>query len=197
MDRVRTIRTAHTAWAASLLCLGLALTACGGAPEEGTAPADQEAGAAATEADSFSVTDPWIKAVTAEEGMTGVFGELVNGSGQEITLVSASYGAAGKVELHESVTEGADSTMREKEGGFTVPPEGSHVLEPGADHIMVMDLAEDLEPGADANVTVEFSDGSTAEFTAAVKDYAGADEEYGGEGPEESQDGGHEGHEDH
>ncbi|MFD6951527.1 hypothetical protein A6A08_12085 [Nocardiopsis sp. TSRI0078] len=194
MDRARTVRTA---WAAALLCLGL--TACGGtgSGQEGAAPADQEAGAAATAADSFSVTDPWIKAATAEEGMTGVFGELVNGSGEEVTLVSAGYDAAGAVELHESSTEGVDSTMREKEGGFTIPAGGSHLLEPGADHIMLMDLAEDLEPGAEANVTVEFSDGSTAEFTAAVKDYAGADEEYEGEEQEESRSGGHEGHEDH
>ncbi|NYH51536.1 hypothetical protein HNR06_001125 [Nocardiopsis arvandica] len=191
MDRVRTTRTA---WTASLLCLGLTLTACGEtAPgEESSASADREADTAATAADSFSVTAPWVKAVTAEEGMTGVFGELVNGSGGEITLVSASYDAAGAVELHESTAEGVDSTMREKEGGFTIPAGGSRLLAPGADHIMLMDLAEDLEPGAEAAVTVEFSDGSTAEFTAAVKDYAGADEEYeGGHGEEheESPDG--------
>ncbi|WP_150252170.1 copper chaperone PCu(A)C [Nocardiopsis deserti] len=171
MDRVRTSRTA---WAASLLCLGLALTACGGAAEGGAAPAEEAA-------DAFSVTDPWVKAVTAEEGMTGVFGVLANGSGEEITVVSASYEAAGVVELHEVVSEGTDGTMREKEGGFPIPAGGSATLEPGGDHIMLMELAEDLRPGAEATVTVEFSDGSTTEFTAAVKDYAGANEEYGGD----------------
>lgn len=177
MDRIRTSRTA---WAASLLCLGLALTACGGAEEQGAAPAEEAADSAATAADAFSVTDPWIKAVTAEEGMTGVFGVLANGSDEEITVVSADYDAAGLVELHEVVSEGTDATMREKEGGFSIPAGGSATLEPGGDHIMLMELAEDLRPGAEATVTVEFSDGSTTEFTAAVKDYAGANEEYEG-----------------
>ncbi len=177
MDRIRTSRTA---WAAPLLCLGLTLTACGGAEEQGAAPAEEAADSAATAADAFSVTDPWIKAVTAEEGMTGVFGVLANGSDEEITVVSADYDAAGLVELHEVLSEGTDATMREKEGGFPIPAGGSATLEPGGDHIMLMELTEDLRPGAEATVTVEFSDGSTTEFTAAVKDYAGADEEYEG-----------------
>ncbi|WP_047870027.1 copper chaperone PCu(A)C [Nocardiopsis sp. RV163] len=177
MDRIHTSRTA---WAASLLCLGLALTACGGAEEQGAAPAEEAADSAATAADAFSVTDPWIKAVTAEEGMTGVFGVLANGSDEEITVVSADYDAAGLVELHEVVSEGTDATMREKEGGFSIPAGGSAALEPGGDHIMLMELAEDLRPGAEAIVTVEFSDGSTTEFTAPIKDYAGANEEYEG-----------------
>ncbi|MCP3013999.1 copper chaperone PCu(A)C [Nocardiopsis dassonvillei] len=206
MDRIRTSRTAL---AASLLCLGLALTACGGAQEQDAAPAEEAADSAATAADAFSVTDPWIKAVTAEEGMTGVFGVLANGSDEEITVVSADYDAAGMVELHEVVSEGTDAAMREKEGGFPIPAGGSATLEPGGDHIMLMELTEDLQPGAEATVTVEFSDGSTTEFTAAVKDYAGANEEYeGGHGEghgdgehgSEGEDGGahgDEGHGDH
>ncbi|WP_117199249.1 copper chaperone PCu(A)C [Nocardiopsis sp. TNDT3] len=188
MDRIRTSRTA---WAASLLCLGLTLTACGGAQEQGAAPAEEAADSAVTAADAFSVTDPWIKAVTAEEGMTGVFGVLANGSGEEITVVSADYDAAGMVELHEVVSEGTDATMREKEGGFPIPAGGSTTLEPGGDHIMLMELTEDLQPGAEATVTVEFSDGSTTEFTAAVKDYAGANEEYEGGHGEGNGDGEH------
>ncbi|WP_017571484.1 copper chaperone PCu(A)C [Nocardiopsis halotolerans] len=193
-------RTARIAWTASLLCLGLTLTACGGngvpaedAAQEGTA----ESAASATAADAFSVTAPWIKAATTEEGMTGVFGELVNGSDEEITLVSASYDGAGMVELHEVVTEGTDGTMREKEGGFPIPAGGSRALEPGADHIMLMELTEDLEPGVEATVTVEFSDGSTTGFTASVKDYAGANEDYGDEQAQEGEDTEHEGHGDH
>jgi copper(I)-binding protein len=187
MDRIRTTRTA---WTASLLCLGLLLTACGGSAEDGAAPAQEAGETTATAADAFSVSDPWIKAVTAEEGMTGVFGVMANGSDEQITVVSAGYDAAGTVELHEVVSEGTDAAMREKEGGFPVPAEGTFALEPGGDHIMLMELAEDLEPGAEATVTVEFSDGSTAEFTAPVKEYAGANEEYeGGHGEEHGDDG--------
>ncbi|MEE2038218.1 copper chaperone PCu(A)C [Nocardiopsis sp. CT-R113] len=173
-------------WAATAL-LAFALTACGGpatSPDPSTADADAPSPSAdaATAADAFAVTDPWVKAATADDGMTAVFGEITNGSDAEVTIVAASHDAADTVELHEVVTEGADSTMREKNGGFVVPAGGGLPLEPGADHIMLMDLTRDLEPGDETTVTVEFSDGSTAEFTAPVKEYAGANEEYEGDG---------------
>lgn len=185
MNTTRTARarTATAGLAAALL--GLALTACGGGGAAATgAAADPSASPspAGAQADAFSITDPWVKAATAEDGMTGVFGEVENGSGAEIVIVAADHPGSGTVELHEVVTDGADSTMREIDGGFPVPARGTRTLAPGGDHIMLMDLAEDLEPGGEATVTVEFADGSTAEFTAPVKEYAGANEEYQGDG---------------
>ncbi|MBB6118617.1 copper chaperone PCu(A)C [Nocardiopsis algeriensis] len=178
----------RTAWTAALLALSLSACA-GGADSAGSTDADagqetaQEAGEAAhTAADGFAITDPWVKAATAEDGMTAVFGEITNSGDAEATVVAAAHDAAGTVELHESAADGADSVMREKEGGFPVPAGGSRALEPGGDHIMLMDLERDLLPGDETTVTLEFSDGSTTEFTAPVKDYAGAQEEYEGEG---------------
>ncbi|MEU0490462.1 copper chaperone PCu(A)C [Nocardiopsis sp. NPDC006139] len=176
--------------------LGLALTACGtGTPADTPRDAAAESAPpspAAEQAEAFSITDPWVKAVTAEEGMTAVFGEVANGSDAEIVIVAAEHPAAETVELHEVVTEGAESTMREIDGGFPVEPRGTRTLAPGGDHIMLMGLTEDLEAGTEATVTVEFADGSTAEFTAPVKEYAGANEEYegGGHGGGDHGDGG-------
>jgi copper(I)-binding protein len=186
----------RTAGTAVLFSLALALTACGGADDAGEQAgaaaenAADDTAATATAADGFGITDPWIKAATVDDGMTAVFGEIANGSDTDVTIVSAAHEAAGEIELHEGVTDGAETTMREIEGGFPIPAGGTRVLEAGGDHIMLMDLREDLEPGTESTVTVEFSDGSTAEFTAPVKEFAGANEEY---------DGGHgeEGHGDH
>jgi copper(I)-binding protein len=81
------------------------------------------------------------------------------------------------------VVSGDDGNMlmREKDGGFTVPAGSEHELSPGADHIMFMGLDQDLEPGAEVTVTLEFDDGSTHEFTAPVKDFEGANESYHGD----------------
>ncbi|WP_159945138.1 MULTISPECIES: copper chaperone PCu(A)C [unclassified Nocardiopsis] len=179
------------ALASATAAVTLALTACGGPAAESEQDTTGEAAAEVLAADAFTVTDPWVKAATAREEMTAVFGELTNASDTDITLVAARTEAAGTVELHEVSTEGVDSSMREKEGGFVIPAGGSHTLEPGADHIMLMDLGQDLEPGAETAVTVEFADGSTATFTAPVKEYAGANEEYEGDGDRGQ---GHEGH---
>src|SRR5690606_10572137 len=167
-----TTRTAALATAAALLLAGCGAPDGGGG---GTAPA---AGGGAV-----SVQDAWVKAVAEEDGMTGVFGELVNDSAEEAAVTAAASPVAGRVELHEVAPgEDGDPVMQEKEDGFPVPANGSHLLEPGADHIMLMDLRQDLEAGTEVAVELEFADGSTAEFTAPVKEYEGANENYGGEG---------------
>ncbi|MBR8744637.1 copper chaperone PCu(A)C [Nocardiopsis sp. MG754419] len=185
------------------LALSLALAACGGDPTDATAEDDaRETGETAGDApaaDALGVTDPWIKAATVEDGMTAVFGVLVNEGPTEATVVAASHEGSGTVELHEVTTQGADATMREREGGFPIPADGTRPLEPGGDHIMLMDLTADLEPGSESTVTLELSDGSTTTFTALVKEHAGANEEYEGDhedhGEEEA--GEHDGGEDH
>ncbi|WP_017596324.1 copper chaperone PCu(A)C [Nocardiopsis potens] len=181
-----TPRTAALAAAVALLLAGC------GAPDGGGSGGDGGgSGASATGGEAVTVEDAWVKAATEEDGMTGVFGELVNGSGAEAAVTAASSPAAGRVELHEvAPDEGGNPVMREKEGGFPVPSDGSHPLEPGADHIMLMDLREDLRPGDEITVELEFAGGSTAEFTAPVKEYEGAEEDYGGDADGE----GHESH---
>ncbi|WP_067968012.1 copper chaperone PCu(A)C [Nocardiopsis trehalosi] len=186
----------HTSTAAVSLAFAacLAVTGCAG-PEAPEQDGGAEAAAAdAAQADSFTIEDAWIKAVTEDEGMTGVFGALGNDGDQDVTVVAATSSVAGMVELHEVVTgDDGNSVMREKDGGFTIPAQGTHALEPGADHIMLMDLGQDLEPGAEATVELEFADGSTTEFTAPVKDFEGANENYD-EGAGHSADHGEEGH---
>ncbi|SIO87297.1 copper chaperone PCu(A)C [Nocardiopsis sp. JB363] len=165
------------------LALSLALAGCGGGTDDDAEA--REGGAEETEnapaAGSLGLDDPWIKAATIEDGMTAVFGALVNEGDTEVTVVAASHEDAETVELHEVTTQGADATMSEREGGFPVPANGTLQLEPGGDHIMLMGLTADLEPGAESTVTVELSDGSTTTFTAVVKEHAGANEEYEGD----------------
>lgn len=169
----------------AVLALPLALAGCGGGADDSDA---RESGTeetrtteSASAADSLTLDDPWIKAATVEDGMTAVFGELVNDGDEEVTVVAASHEDADTVELHEVTTQGVDAGMREREGGFPVPANGALPLEPGGDHIMLMGLTADLEPGAESTVTVELSDGSTTRFTAVVKEHAGANEEYEGD----------------
>ncbi|GLU50178.1 copper chaperone PCu(A)C [Nocardiopsis ansamitocini] len=169
--------TAVTPLAAGTLA-ALLLTGCAG--QDGAQPqADADRAEQHTQADSFAIEDAWVKAVTAEDGMTGAFGLLNNPADGDLSVVAASSPVAGMVELHEVVTgDDGNAVMQEKDGGFLVPAGDTHVLEPGADHIMLMGLTEDLDPGTEVAVELEFSDGSTLEFSAPVKDYEGANENY-------------------
>lgn len=135
---------------------------------------EHQAGEAAK---TVTVSDQWVKAVPS--GMTGLFGTLKNSSDHEVTVVSGSSPVAGTVELHEVVGQpGGSAMMRPKDGGFPIPPNGTHILAPGADHVMLMDLKEPLKPGTDVEVTLTFEDGSSLPFTAQVREFPGADEDY-------------------
>lgn len=54
------------------------------------------------------------------------------------------------------------------------------MLQAGGDHIMLMDVTSPLTPGADTDITLTFEDGSSSTFTAQVREFAGAQENYGG-----------------
>ncbi|MFE6734982.1 copper chaperone PCu(A)C [Microbacterium sp. NPDC057650] len=168
-----TIRTT-TRFAALLAASALLITGCSNAtPDQAeTKPAGQ----------TVTIEDAWAKA--ADEGMTAVFGTLVNKGGDDVTVVSAKTDAAEMSELHETVQNDAgEMTMRPIEGGLALSHDARVALEPGGDHIMLMGLTAPLKAGDEVTVTLTFSDKSTYEFTAPVKDYSGANENYdeGGE----------------
>lgn len=172
--------------AALLSALALPLAACTGGPADRatstSTASDSTASDSGTSAGQVTVTDPWVKA--AETGMTAAFGTVVNGTGRDLTLVSASTPASSEVQLHETTSDGSGGmSMKEKEGGFEIPAGGQHVLEPGGDHIMLMALTRPLLPGDEVEVTLQFDDGTSVPLTATVKDFTGAQEHYApGEG---------------
>jgi periplasmic copper chaperone A len=180
-----TTQTARALLLPAAVSAALLLGACSSPSAVEEADAAPEGSAPQSEA--VTVTDPWVKAAPTDDGMTAAFGVLTNDGDQEAVIVSASAEAVSDmVELHEVVSgDDGNMVMREKDGGFSVGAGAAHELSPGADHIMIMGLTEDLEPGAEVTIILEFEDGSTQEFTAPVKDFEGANENY---------DGGHEGH---
>ncbi|UER55079.1 copper chaperone PCu(A)C [Kineosporiaceae bacterium SCSIO 59966] len=174
-----TARAPGRALAAGALLL---LTACGsadGAPPYPAPAASTASTAAAGTASALTLTDGWVKA--ADEGMTGVFGTLVNASDADVHVVAADSDVAGRAELHEMVSaDGGQMVMAEKEDGVVVPAGGQYVLAPGGDHLMLMDLTAPLLPGDDVVVTLEAADGSSVDVTVTARTFSGAEESYQG-----------------
>lgn len=158
---------------AALALTPLTLTACaaGEATPTDTAPAATESAS-----DGLAFTAPWAKAA---DGMSGVFGTLENGTDAEVTLTEAESPRAGLVELHETTMVDGQMIMREIDGGFTIPAGGTFELAPGEDHIMLMELDSELLPGEVLPVTLTFSNGETLSFDIDVREFAGAEENYG------------------
>lgn len=162
---------------AAVIAVGaLALTGCTVVANEPTSQPSSTV-ASATAGESIVVHDAWIKAV--DSGMTGAFGALENTGTTDVTVVSVATAVSPMVELHETVeTETGEMKMREVEGGFDIAAGQSLMLEPGANHIMLMGIESPLVAGDMVTFTVTFSDDSTLEFDAPVKDYTGANENY-------------------
>ncbi len=164
-----TTRTWRRAAAASGAATLLALTAaCGGNAKS----------AEATQASTVSIKDPWVKA--ADTGMTAAFGTLRNASDSDATVVSASATSVTKTsELHEMATDdNGQMVMRPKKGGFSLPAGKTHELDPGGDHIMLMDLTKPVRAGDEVKVTLTFADKSSMSFTAPARSFSGAEENY-------------------
>ena len=159
-----------------LAAAATALAACGSSAEPAAAPSPSPSDSAVAATGGLSITDPWVK--TAEKGMTAAFGTLVNNTDQPITIVSGSSPLSSEIELHEVVESGGKMVMRPKEGGFVVPAHGTHKLEPGGDHIMLMNVTEEVLPGAQIPFTLQVQGGEPLEFTAVGKDFAGGEEDY-------------------
>ena len=132
-----------------------------------------------TQAESITVHDAWVKAAGSD--MTAAFARLTNAGSDEARLLSATSPASSSVEIHEVV----DNTMQTKTDGLRIPAGGEVELQPGADHLMLIDLHTPLVPGTDVEIVATFEDGSRLPITAQVRDFPGADEQYAPESHDE------------
>lgn len=164
----------------------LALSGCG---DTTTTPASTDTTTtASTSADpdtlgGLTLVDGWAKAVeeVTEGGMgsmTGVFGTLTNSTDTDIHLTGGSSPVASTVELHETVMSDGTMVMREAADGFVVPAGGTFVLEPGANHVMLLGLMQPVPAGSDVDVVLTAEDGTEVTVVAAARTFAGAEETY-------------------
>lgn len=162
------VRTSlRAAWRATALVAAAAvLAACGSSSGTGSSSA----------ASTITAKDPWVK--TATTGMTAAFVTLENSSDTADVLVSASTPAAAMVQLHEMVMQDGQMVMQEKKGGIEVPAKGTAVLEPGGNHIMLMELTAPIKVGEKVAITLTFASGTTLQIEAAARDFDGGNESY-------------------
>ena len=172
--RTQRSRRAAVGLAATAAAFALVLTGCA----QSETPAEPTQAAQENQQGVVTASDTWVKAtdpdVNPGEAMSGVFGLIENSGDEDLVITDLQSDVAGITELHEVV----DGKMRKIEGDVTVPAGGSLLLEPGANHIMLMDITEPLSPGDDVTITLTFSDGSSLDIVALVKDTSGANESY-------------------
>lgn len=158
--------------------LAAAMAGCGSSGDSSATnptPAETAPPAADAPAGVIGINDPWVKA--ADTGMTAAFATLVNESDADVTLTGVSTEVS-PMELHEMAMKDGEMIMQAKEGGIVIKAKSSHVLEPGGDHLMLLDLQRPVPAGDELTFTLAFADGRTQSFTAVAKPFTGAEESY-------------------
>ncbi len=106
-------------------------------------------------------TSAYVRAADEGSDKTAIFGTLKNTTDKDITITGFSSSAdAEGFELHEVV----DGQMRQKEGGFVIPANGTLKLEPGHEHFMLTGLKSPVKAGEKVSVKAELSDGTTIDL---------------------------------
>lgn len=167
MSRART----HLLRAATAVAVAATLAACGSSGTSSTGSS-----APSTSASAVSASDAWVK--TAPSGMTAAFVTLTNRSATDEVVVAATSPVSRMVQLHETVAQGGRMVMQENKDGIPVPANGTAILEPGGDHLMLMDVTAPIKAGEVVPFTLTFASGATLTFSATAKDFAGAQESY-------------------
>ena len=137
------------------------------------------AGCASTPA--IEISDTWVKSseMSMVGGMTAVYGTITNNSNQDVVLVGGHTDVTERVEVHEMAMSGGEMVMQQIEGGLVIPAGEKVTLEPGGNHMMLMDLSKAVIAGETISVTfdLEGADDVTIEGIMA-KPAEGGDENY-------------------
>jgi copper(I)-binding protein len=110
----------------------------------------------------LGVNDVWARPGLAD-GNSAIF-FVIDNPGAEDFLLSASSDVAGAVELHKTIMEDGNMKMVQQ---MNVPvPTGETIFKPGDLHVMLIGLHNDLNPGDEFTVTLNFE--NTGEKTLNV-----------------------------
>lgn len=157
-------------------CCAVAALAVGCSSSEQAADMSTAVSTTQAAASAVELQEGFVKAMAEDAKMTAIFGTVANNTDTDITIIGFEADVkAGDYEIHEVV----DGKMQEKAGGLTVAAGDSAVLEPGHDHLMLLDVTEPIRAGDTVAVTLKLDDGSTIDVgELPVRTIASGDEEY-------------------
>ncbi len=110
----------------------------------------------------IEIVAPWVRAVPSSMTATAAYFTIQNNTDEAIRLVGGSTEIAGTCEPMIGTREEKDGQevmgMRTVEA-LEVPAKGGLVLEPGGDHLMLMQLSEVPVAGEEVEISLEFAPG--------------------------------------
>lgn len=119
--------------------------------------------------EGIHVHDAYARSMGGIGASGAVFFTIHNNTATDERIVAARADVAAKIELHTHIMD-AEGVMRmvEIEGGIALPAGGMHLLERGADHVMLMGLTVELKDGDIVPVTLVMESGTEVAFEAVI-----------------------------
>ncbi|MCP8689916.1 copper chaperone PCu(A)C [Marinobacterium sedimentorum] len=112
--------------------------------------------------------DGYVRAVPPGHSISAAYLTLRNNSTSAVQLDSARTDSAGTTELHQSRQQDGVMRMRAAQQ-VEIPAGAEYRLQPGGDHLMLIDLKQPLNAGDEVRLQLNFSDGQQLQLTLPVR----------------------------
>lgn len=147
--------------------LGAVCAGIGSLMAQGPAGPPRAASAEAGDKSGITAGEAWARATPEGAKVGAIFIELRAAAGVADRLLAASSPAAGVVELHDHIRDGAMAKMRRVDA-IPIAAGQTVKLQPGGLHIMLMDLKGALVAGETVKLSLTFEKAGVVEVEAKI-----------------------------
>ena len=117
-------------------------------------------GAARAQTSPLRLAGGWVQAVPPAAEASAAFFRLVNSDGQTFELVGARTNLAESAEPMVTTRDAKGMSGMESVPALKIPAHGELTLQPGGDHLMLMNLRRHPDPGEKVTLTLIINPGA-------------------------------------
>jgi len=119
--------------------------------------------------DAVRIENPTARPVAVGQNGAAYF-TIINPTGEDDRLLSATGAVASAIELHETRNDNGVMRMGHHAEGVPVSAHSTLPFAPGGNHVMLMDLRQPLMPGQSFTLTLTFATAGEIEVAVLVQD---------------------------
>jgi copper(I)-binding protein len=116
----------------------------------------------------LEIRTPWTRATPKGATIGGGYVEIKNNGTASDKLLSGSVSVASRFQIHSTTIEDGVSKMREVTAGIEIKPGETIKFEPGASHLMFVNLMQPLRQGDAVRGTLMFEHAGTIDIEYVV-----------------------------
>jgi copper(I)-binding protein len=144
----------------------LVLAACGGG--EGDQDAVKQTQQPELPDGELEVHEPWVRPA-ASGGNSALYLTLLNGTSSADTLVDVDAPIIDSIAVHRTTDSAGTSTMKPVGTTVAIPAKSRVTLEPGGQHVMLVNLQQTLEDGGTVILNLDFAQAGLRRIRAPIR----------------------------